>query len=528
MPFGSIKAAKSRRFPVKINDISLTLGQINILSDMFDAIKAEGDTKEPMAVSISTFKKQFKVEAGRFVKKKKDAKGDFLDMPDQTGFDIVKFQGKFRVVNRDPWELVITVATEEEARAKVKEFEAEAKKAIKSDDNKVLRFDFARIRDKHIDGNTGFLTTTAIATRTGIFVYRKADGGIFKELRTDEEVFKKDSMDSLKNKPLTNGHPQQMVGLDNASRLMVGHTSSRSEKVGDLLETDITITNKEVIEQVDSGKKFLSCGYWCELDHTPGVFKGEKYDAIQKNISYNHVAIVSNPRAGDQAQLHLDDADAVMVIDLDTLDDNKNPSGGTGSMKKIKIDGKEYEVTDEVFAAFEKAGKLQKETKDSLDKEVTDHKATKDEKEKLQAKHDASEKENKELKEKKDAQPDKEQQKKDVNERISVLEVGKKVCDEEAQKKFDEMDNIEIKKAVLTADDKDLDLKEKTDEYINARFDIIKETLEKTDGTDRLGGSILKNRQDGKIPDTTKAREDSMKTDGESWKQPCSATSQKS
>lgn len=522
MPFASIAGAKKRRFPTKINDVPLTLSQINHLAEMFESLEKEKKVKTPMAVAITTFKKEFMVKEGKWVKRKKDENDTLLDVPDRTGFDIISFEGKFKIMNRDPWQLVMTVPTEEEAKEKIKELVAEAKKAQKMDD-RVMRFDFARISEKHIDDSTGFLTIPAAVTRTGIFIYKKEDGSEFRELRTSDEVFKKDSMDTLKNKPVTNGHPSEMVTLDNAKRYMVGHTNDRADRNGILLETDITITDKQSIEQVDSGKKFLSCGYLCKLDHTPGVFKGEKYDAVQENISYNHIAIVNSPRAGEQAQMHLDDADAIMVIDLDKLDNKKQ--GGT--MKKLKIDGKEIEVSDEVYAAFEKAGQLQTVTQKKLDDEVAAHKTDTDAKEKLQAKSDATEKENKDLKEKIGAGDNKDQVKKDARERIEVLKVAEKVCDEETVKKFDEMDNLEIKKTTLVADDKDLDLKDKTDEYINARFDILKERISKTDGTDGLGKSILHNREDGKIPDASKARFESMKHDSELWKQPLSSSNVK-
>ena len=121
MPFASIAGAKKRRFPTKINDVPLTLSQINHLADMFDSLEKAGEVKSPMAVAITTFKKEFMVQEGKWVKRKKDARGDFLDVPSRTGFDIISFEGKFKIMNRDPWQLILTVATEEEAKTKIKE-----------------------------------------------------------------------------------------------------------------------------------------------------------------------------------------------------------------------------------------------------------------------------------------------------------------------------------------------------------------------------------------------------------------------
>jgi hypothetical protein len=52
----------------------------------------------------------------------------------------------------------------------------------------------------------------------------------------------------------------------------------------------------------------VSCGYTCDCDPTPGKYEGERYDCVQRNIRYNHVAIVARGRAGPEIRLHLDAA----------------------------------------------------------------------------------------------------------------------------------------------------------------------------------------------------------------------------
>lgn len=41
-------------------------------------------------------------------------------------------------------------------------------------------------------------------------------------------------------------------------------------------------------------------------DETPGVWNGQPYDAIQRNIQINHLALVEKARAGEQARLNID------------------------------------------------------------------------------------------------------------------------------------------------------------------------------------------------------------------------------
>ena len=65
----------------------------------------------------------------------------------------------------------------------------------------------------------------------------------------------------------------------------------------------------ETDEMKKSGFKELSLGYNLDLDETPGVWQGEHYDAIQRNIRINHLALVREARAGDQARLNVDSKD---------------------------------------------------------------------------------------------------------------------------------------------------------------------------------------------------------------------------
>jgi hypothetical protein len=49
---------------------------------------------------------------------------------------------------------------------------------------------------------------------------------------------------------------------------------------------------------IDSGKKELSIGYRCLYDIVSRVYNGVKYDAIQRQIRGNHVALVEEGRSG--------------------------------------------------------------------------------------------------------------------------------------------------------------------------------------------------------------------------------------
>ena len=74
----------------------------------------------------------------------------------------------------------------------------------------------------HRKTGAGFLQVdTAALTRSGVFQYSNADGSKRAEFRPEAEVFKADSMATLKGSPLTVGH-QGVVSPANHRALSVG------------------------------------------------------------------------------------------------------------------------------------------------------------------------------------------------------------------------------------------------------------------------------------------------------------------
>jgi hypothetical protein len=164
----------------------------------------------------------------------------------------------------------------------------------------------------------GFLTSNARVTRSGIFKYFNTDGSERLELRHDSEVFKGESVDTLKRKPLCNNHPSsQIVTPDNAKSLTVGFTGDSARRDSQFLVIPITITDKAAIADVEAGKRELSCGYYCDVVKEDGMFNGEKYTHKQTNIRYNHVAIVHKGRAGTDVRI---DGEDNMIINDDNFD----------------------------------------------------------------------------------------------------------------------------------------------------------------------------------------------------------------
>ena len=294
----------------------------------------------------------------------------------------------------------------------------------------------------------GFIRDTPIVGRTGILLYRNADGSERREYRPPEEAFSADSLASLMGKPITIGH-KAFVTAGNAAKVApVGSVLSAGRQDGNNIVADIVVYN------LDTDSRELSCGYTLDLDETPGTTpEGEHYDAIQRNIVYNHLAIVPQGRAG-VARLNMDGS---QVVDDE---DNSKEDNKMAEMTKIRLDsGIEYECAPEVKVEIEKMRKDSADAKKEFDK--------------LQAKFDALDAELK--KEQEGRKADAEKAKANFDEAVKARVELLKVAEAHKVANADSMTDTEIKTAVIKAVRGDaINLDGKSADYIEAAFDMAK------------------------------------------------------
>ena len=171
---------------------------------------------------------------------------------------------------------------------------------------RVVRLDSVPL-DKAYYTDEGYLADRPVLTSTGIFEYTNPDGSIRRELRLPEEVFKPESLKSYRGKPIVITHDAGLITKDNVHENSVGTILSEGYRSGNNVVADIVIHDTDAMK--NAGLKELSLGYNLDLDETPGVWNGQPYDAIQRNIIINHLALVLEARAGDQARLNIDSRD---------------------------------------------------------------------------------------------------------------------------------------------------------------------------------------------------------------------------
>lgn len=171
---------------------------------------------------------------------------------------------------------------------------------------RVIRLDSLPLNQTYFTAE-GYLIDRPVVTSTGIFEYANADGTVRRELRTPEEVFDSESLKSYKGKPVIITHDAGLITKDNVRENQIGTILTEGYRNGEDVRAEI------VIHDTDSMKhcklKELSLGYNLDLDETPGVWNGQHYDAVQRNIRINHLALVREARAGDQARLNIDSRD---------------------------------------------------------------------------------------------------------------------------------------------------------------------------------------------------------------------------
>ena len=73
MPYKTLEEARAAEFPTSADDIELTLAQVNKLAELYDAIKAQGNADNAMAVAWTAWKRLYEKKDGKWVEREKAA-----------------------------------------------------------------------------------------------------------------------------------------------------------------------------------------------------------------------------------------------------------------------------------------------------------------------------------------------------------------------------------------------------------------------------------------------------------------------
>ncbi len=318
----------------------------------------------------------------------------------------------------------------------------------------------------------GYLVADAKVARTGIQLYSGAEVGrpemdVVRVYRPPEEVFSEDTMHSFAYRPMTNGHPAKMVDASTWKAVAVGQTGGEVVRDGEFVRVPLVLMDASAIKDYESGKRELSMGYHAELVFGDGVTPdGQAYDAVQKDIRNNHLALCERARGGNE--LRIGDRRTPGGKDRADNPSEDNPMNEVKT-RTILVDGLSVETTDAGAQAIQKLqGDLQAARQATADAETAHASAlaAKDAQiARAEAERDAAQ-----AKVLSDAALDAR-----VQARADLVATAKALHDADYAGKSD----AEIRKAVVVAKFGDAAVKDKSEAYIDARFDILADEAKK-------------------------------------------------
>lgn len=328
----------------------------------------------------------------------------------------------------------------------------------------------------------GYVAVRARSARCGVYDYLGSeidpdnkhglrDKGVVKVLRDENTVFDKSAVQSFIGKPVTNDHPAKPVTAANWRDHARG-TIMGAMRDGEYLAFDLLLTDKAAIDAVDGGKRELSNGYAADIEF--GTFTasdGTICDARQSKITGgNHVALVDRGRAGSDCRISdFAVCDAITAEMLDELKASLSDKQSKEDRVKVtNLDGLSVNLTD--AQATEQAittldAKLTKALADAAEAQTAHDKAI--------AAKDA------EIDDLKSKVVDQAAIDALADAKAAVVEKAKAVC---GDKLPDTSGKSVAEVRRMACDAKGIETKDKSDDYVEARFDALAANTNTNDG----------------------------------------------
>lgn len=343
------------------------------------------------------------------------------------------------------------------------------------------------------------------------YFYENSDTWEIEEVREaflPSELFREETLESLKGLLITHYHPWSMLNKDNwdyySKGVSIGEPTVEDNQY---ITMDVKIFDETLQAYVLSGiHDGCSVGYEQIFVPEPGNINGENYDGYNSQIIFNHLAFCAreDARGGEDLGVKTDmkhvpnlskvSIDSRFNIKMDTIKKaqkirrDSNNQGGS-QMAKVKIGGKEFEVDSAVASridtleVFEASANSNSEALKTLRADV----AERDQKLKdLQAKCDTAagerdaykadlDKANEQVNGMK-AKMDTMLSAEDVEKKVELAGKVSKITGKDEDFK---MDSKDLHLAALKAGYPEESFEGRTDSYIEARFDVLYEKFNK-------------------------------------------------
>lgn len=169
--------------------------------------------------------------------------------------------------------------------------------------------------------DSGQMIAPCSIARVGVMSYlAKECGDAFKDrdpmsivkiATLEEDLFCKDSIESYRSAPVTVGHPEDDVNTENAKELVKGMLEGLPTPAGKLLDAVLVLNDADAISVAQHESSQLSSGHTARLVLCDAAVTG--YDAKKTHIRCNHIAIVKRGRAGSEVRI----ADGALPIETE-------------------------------------------------------------------------------------------------------------------------------------------------------------------------------------------------------------------
>lgn len=258
-----------------------------------------------------------------------------------------------------------------------------------------IRFDSGQVLNPHRTDD-GILLCDAIFARDGVLEYKSPGGKTRREFRPPEENQKAISEFGLAS--LTLEHPTGLVDESNGDRLRKGISLQTPRYVvvpgkGGFVTGQIAVMSRDAQDAVRRGDASeISAGYKCRIEETPGSWfnpatgQSERYDAIQRDIKVNHIALTRLGRAGPSVKVlgrfdsaDLEDNDLAYQVDaqeppysnLFTQEEPMSTNGYT-PLATLNLPGGSVQVPQDIFNTIQPLLARNDSAVSSLESELED------------------------------------------------------------------------------------------------------------------------------------------------------------
>lgn len=228
---------------------------------------------------------------------------------------------------------------------------------------------------REYDGNGWFEIKANPISKAGIFPYSGRQLGltgpdadrIFNVLRPPEELGDPECVESFKLLPWIDDHVMLgPVAQEMTDRALPAEKKGVQGVIGEevffkdgTLYANIKAFSSTLAALIQAGKRELSAGYRCIYDMTAGVWNGLRYDAIQRKIRGNHLALVSEGRMGPDVAVMDHFTFTFDAKELEMAEENKGgEGGGAGSMTLEQVASLVGELAPQVAKLTEAFAKL--------------------------------------------------------------------------------------------------------------------------------------------------------------------------